>query len=64
MLVSGVQQSESVVHIHVTIRFQILSPVSLLQNMEQSSLCYTVVLVAYPFEAIICKADVYKSMTE
>ena len=42
VLVSGVQQSDSVIHIHVSILFQILFPFRLLQNMEQSSLCYTV----------------------
>ena len=41
VLVSGVQQSDSVIHIHVSIRFQILFPVRLLQNIEQNSLCYT-----------------------
>ena len=41
VLVSAlVQQSDSV--IHVSILFQILFPVRLLQNIEQSSLCYTV----------------------
>ena len=39
MLVSGVQQSDSVTYIHVSIySFQIL----LLHNTEHSSLCYTV----------------------
>ena len=42
VIVSGVQQSDSVVHIHVSIFFQILFPFTLLQNIEQSSLCYTV----------------------
>ena len=42
VLVSGVQQSESVIHIHVSILFQILFPFGLLHNIEQSSLCYTV----------------------
>ena len=42
VLVSGVQQSDSVIHIHVSILFQILFPVRLLQNIEKSSLCYTV----------------------
>ena len=42
MLVSDVQQSDSVIHIHVSILFQILFPFRLLQNTEQSSLCYTV----------------------
>ena len=37
---SGVQQSDSV--IHVSILFQILFPFRFLQNIWQSSLCYTV----------------------
>ena len=42
VLVSGVQQSDSVIHIHVSFLFQVLFPFRLLQNIEQSSLCYTV----------------------
>ena len=42
VLVSGVQQSDSVIHIHVSILFQILFPFRLLHNIEQGSLCYTV----------------------
>ena len=42
VLVSGVQQSDSVIHIHVSILFQVIFPFRLLQNTEQSSLCYTV----------------------
>ena len=42
VLVSGVQQSDSVIRIHVSILFQILFPFRLLQSIEQSSLCYTV----------------------
>ena len=42
MLVSGVQRRDSVIHIHVPILFKILFPFSLLQNTEQSSLCYMV----------------------
>ena len=42
MLASGIQQSDSVIHIHVSILFQIIFPIRLLQNIEQSSLCYTV----------------------
>ena len=38
----GVQQSDSVIHIHVSILFQIIFPFSLLYNIKQSSLCYTV----------------------
>ena len=40
--VSGVQQSDSVIHVHVSILFQILFPFRLLHNTEQCSLCYTV----------------------
>ena len=42
VLISGVQKSNSVVHIHVAVIFQILFPYRLLQSTEQSSLCYTV----------------------
>ena len=40
VLVSDVQQSDSV--IYVSILFQILFSIRLLQNIEQQSLCYTV----------------------
>ena len=40
-LLLGVQQRDSVIHIHVSL-FQILSPFRLLQTIEQGSLCYTV----------------------
>ena len=36
------RKSESVIHIYVSILFQILFPYRLLQNIEYSSLCYTV----------------------
>ena len=39
VLVSGVQQSDLVMHIHVLILFQTLFLFRLLQNTEQSSLC-------------------------
>ena len=39
VLISGVQQSDSV--IHISILFQILFPFRLLQSIKQSSLCYT-----------------------
>ena len=42
VLVSGVQQSDSVIHIHVSILLKIIFPFRLLHNIEQSSLCYTV----------------------
>ena len=42
VLVSGVQQSDSVIHIRISILFPILFPFRLLYNIEQSSLCYTV----------------------
>ena len=40
MLVSGVQQNDSVIHIYFP--FHILSHYGLLQNVEYSSLCYIV----------------------
>ena len=42
VLVSDVQQSDSIILIHVSILFQILFLIRLLQNIEQSSLCYAV----------------------
>ena len=38
LLASGVQQSDSVIHIHISILFQSIFPFRLLQNVEQSSL--------------------------
>ena len=38
VLVPGIQQTDSVIHIHVSILFQILFPFRLLQSTEQSSL--------------------------
>ena len=40
VLVSAVQQSESIIHIHISILFQILFPYRSLQRIEQGSLCY------------------------
>ena len=40
--VSGVKHSDSVIHIHISILFQILFPYRLLHNIEYSFLCYTV----------------------
>ena len=42
MTVSGIQQSDSVIHIHVSILFQIIFPFRLLHNIKQSSLYYAV----------------------
>ena len=42
VFVSGVQHSDSVIHIHIYILFQILFPYRLSQNIEYSSLRYTV----------------------
>ena len=42
LLVSGVQQSDSVIHMCVSVLFQILFPLKALQNIEHRSLCYTV----------------------
>jgi len=42
VLVSDVQHSDSVIHLHKSILFQILFPFRLLHNFEQNSLCCTV----------------------
>ena len=42
VLVPDVQQSDSVIHIHTAILFQILFPFRLLQSIEQRSLFYIV----------------------
>ena len=42
VLVSRIQQNDSVIHIHISILFQILFPFRLLHSIEQSSLCYTI----------------------
>ena len=47
VLVSDVKQSDSVVRIHVSILFQIIFPFRLLQDIEQRSLCYTLVYPLY-----------------
>ena len=41
VLVSSVQQSDSVIYIFISIVFQGLFPYGLLQNIKSSSLCYT-----------------------
>ena len=40
LLVSDVQQSDAVIHMHVSILFQTLFAFRLLQSIKQSSLCY------------------------
>ena len=42
VLLSGGQQNDSIIHVHVSTVFEILFPFRLLQNIEQSSLCCTV----------------------
>ena len=42
VLVSGVQQSDLVIHLYESIVFQIMFSFRLLHNIEQSSLCYIV----------------------
>ena len=43
VLISGTQQSDSVIHLRASILFQVFfSLFRLLQNTEQSSLCYIV----------------------
>ena len=40
VLISAVQQSDSVIHMHISTPFQFLFPYRSLQSTEQSSLCY------------------------
>ena len=49
VVVPGAHQSDLVIHIHVSILFQILFPCSLLHIIESSSLCFTMgsLLVIY-----------------
>ena len=47
VLVSDVKQSDSIIRIHVSILFQIIFPFRLLQDIEQRSLCYTLVYLLY-----------------
>ena len=54
VLVSHVQQSDSGIHIHVSVLFQILFSFRLLQSIEQSSLCYTVGPVDCLFYIVVC----------
>ena len=53
MFVSGVQQSDSVIHIYVSILFQTLFPLRLLQDIEQISLCY--IVDPYCLCTIVCR---------
>ena len=46
-VVSGVQLSDSVIHKHISILFQVIFPCKLVQNIEQSSLCYTGIVYIY-----------------
>ena len=42
VVASSAQQSDSVIHIHISIPFRILCFYRLLQNIEYSSTCYIV----------------------
>ena len=42
VIVSGLQQSDSIIYIHTSTSFQILFPLRLSHYIEQSTLCYTV----------------------
>ena len=49
VLVSDVQQSNSVIHLHISILFHIFFQFRLLHYIEHSYLCYTGGLISYPF---------------
>ena len=61
VLVSGVQQSESAIHIHISTLFQILFPYRSLQSIEQSSLCYAV--GPYQLSILYIVARIYQSQS-
>ena len=42
VLISGIQQSNSFIHTHISTFFQMIFCYKLLQNIEYRSLCYTV----------------------
>ena len=58
MLVSGVQQSDSVIHIHMSILFQVLFPFRLLKNIEQSSLSSLLLIICFKY------SSAYRSVPE
>ena len=53
-LVSGVKQNDSVTHIYLSILFQILFPIMLLQNIEQNSVLCTKSLLVLHFKYSEC----------
>lgn len=62
LLVTGVQQSKSVISIQVYILIQIVFPLGLLQNIELSSLCYTLGPCWLPVLYMIMCNGVYFSL--
>ena len=42
VIVSGIQQSDSIIYTHMSIFFQTLFPFRLIRSINQSNLCYTV----------------------
>ena len=53
-LVSGVKQNDSVMHIYISVLFQILFPITLLQNIEQNSVPCTKSLLVLHFKYSVC----------
>ena len=56
VLVSGVQKSDSVIHIHVSIRFQIIFPFRLLQSFEQLPALYSSSLLTLYIAVCTCES--------
>ena len=67
MLVSAVQQSDSVIHIYIYILFHILFHYGLSQDIEYSSLCSTVgpccLPILYMFVSANPKLPIHPSLT-
>ena len=53
VLVSDIQQHDSVIHLKVSILFQIIFPFRLLQSIEHSSLCYRLLVIYFIYLFII-----------
>ena len=52
MSVLGVQQSDSVIHIHVSIPFQVLFLFRLLENIEESTVLYTLLVICFKYSRV------------
>ena len=52
VIISGAQQRDSAIHIHISILPQIPLPSRLPHNIEQSSLCYTLLVIHFKYNSM------------